>query len=443
MSLFGRLVAQSGPATRQKTAMSLDDWWAEYGPTSTSAGGMAVTQVTALKVSAVLACVSIRSEDVAKLPVHVYRKTPDGGKKIVADHPIERVLRRPNAYQSRFEFMEQMQVSYLLRGNAYAVILRDPRGNAQSLIPVNPDRVWIFEAPGGQVFYQVARRGLHETAVLANEPLMIPAEDMLHLRWIAIDNSLYGASRIGLSRDAIGLSLSQQELAGRLSANNTNLGGVLTTDQKLTKEAAERLKKSWKERNQGLRNAGDTAVLEQGLKWQPLGMSARDAEVIASRAHQVEEIARLFRMPMHKLGVPGKSVSASIEQLDQDYMNNVVSADLMRWEAKFDQHFGLAEQDVFVEFDVAGFLRASIMTRYQAYRTGIVGMFITPNEARRAEGLPDHPEGDTLYQPTNVAPIGFEPTGNETGPGSDVTGQAAPGGRGDPASVDDDGAPTD
>ena len=419
-----------------KAAMTIDDWWAEYGPTSISTGGMSVTQLTALKVSAVLSCVSIRAEDVAKLPVYVCRKLPNGGKEIVSDHPLARVLRRPNEDQSRFEFMEQMHAALMLRGNAYAVILRDGRGRVTSLIPVNPDRVWIFEAPGGEVFYQVARRGLHEIALLRDMPLMIPAEDILHLRWLAIDNLLHGASRIGLARDVVGLALSQQELAGRLSANSTNLGGVLTTEQKLSEDAAKRLAEAWKRRKQGLQNAGETAVLEQGLKWQPLGMSAKDAELVASRMFSVQEVARLYRMPMHKLGVVHHGGGSNLEQLDQDYMNSVVSSDLGRWEAKLEQVFGLDEEGLFVEFDVTGFLRASLQTRYAAYRTGIVGMFLTPNEARRAEGLPDHPEGDTLYQPTNVAAIGFEPKGTETGPGSDVSGAAAAGGRGDPATVD-------
>lgn len=427
----------------KSTGMSIDEWWAEFGPTSVSAGGMAITQLTALQVSTVQACVSIRAEDVAKLPAHVMRMRPNGAKEIVADHPLERVLQRPNDYQSAFEFKEQMQVALLLRGNAYAVILRDGRGRVTDLIPINPDRVWIFEAPGGEVFYQVARRGLHEMAVLQSMPLMIPSEDVLHLRWMALDTSLWGASRIALSREAIGLALSQQELAGRLSANSTNLGGVLTTDQKLTKDAAERLRQQWKERKQGLRNAGDTAVLEEGLKWQPLGMTAEQAEFIASRQFQVPEIARLYRMPLHKIGVIERGMGSSIPDLDQDYMNSVVVGDLMRWEGKLSQAFGLADEGVFVEFDVSGFLRASIQVRYNAYRTGIVGMFLTPNEARRAEGLPDHPEGDTLYQPTNVAPIGFEPAGSETGPGSDVTGHAAPGGRGDPAAAQGDEAPED
>lgn len=439
MSFLNRLAM---PA-REKSGMSIDEWWSEFGPTSVSSGGMAVTQLTALQVSTVQACVSIRAEDVAKLPAHVYELLPNGGRKIVSDHFLERLLQRPNDYQSRFEFVEQMQVSILLRGNAYAVILRDGRGRPIALIPINPDRVWIFEAPGGELFYQIARRGMHETAVLSSMPLMIPAEDILHLRWMALDSSLYGASRIGLARESMGLALSQQELAGRLSANGTNLGGVLQTDQKLTEEAAQRLKKAWTDRKQGLRNAGDTAVLEQGMKWQPMGMTARDAEMIASRGFQVQEIARLYRMPMHKVGVVERGAGTSIPEMNQEYANDTVSSDLCRWEAKLAQTFGLIDDGYFVEFDIAGLIRASLMTRYQAYRAGITGLFLKPNEARRAEGLPDDPDGDKLYQPTNMAPLGFEPTGGETGPGSDATGQPAPGGMGDPSNLPTDIAPDD
>jgi HK97 family phage portal protein len=422
-------------------SMTVDEWFEQYGPTSRSSADIAVTQLSALQVSTVMSCVSILSEDVAKLPVHVYRTTKNGGKQIASDHPIEKLLQQPNDFQSRFEFVEQMQAALLLRGNAYSAIIRDGRGKPLSLIPISPDRVWIYESQDGSVFYNVARRGPHDIAMLRSLPELVPSEDMFHLRWLSIDNSLWGSSRISLAREAIGLALSQQELAGRLSANSTNLGGILTTDQKLSQPAAERLQKQWKERKQGLHNAGGTAVLEQGLKWQQLGMTAQDAEFVASRNLQVEEIGRIFRMPPHKLGVQTKGTGSTMEQADQDYMNNVVSSYLERWESKMNVCFGLAQENLFIEFDINRFLRAAITARYSAYRTGIVGMFLKPNEARRAEGLPDVDGGDKLYQPTNVAELGFEPSGKESGPGSDVTGQPADGGRGDPAAAED--APED
>src|SRR5690348_123384 len=245
MNFWSRILSALG---RGKKDMTIDQWWAEFGPAARSAGGVSVTQLSALQVSTVMACVSILSEDVAKLPVHVFRRKDNGGKEIVKDHPLERLMMRPNGWQSRFEFIEQMQTALLLRGNAYAPIIRDYRGTPIAFVPVNPDRVWIYEAPDGSVFYMVARRGPHDIAALQSLPLMVPAEDMLHVRWLAVDNSLWGASRIGLAREAIGLALTQQELAARLAANGAHLGGVLQTDQKLTEDAAKRLAADWKSR---------------------------------------------------------------------------------------------------------------------------------------------------------------------------------------------------
>ena len=429
MSVWSDLRDYFMPRSRQK--MSIDDWWQEFGPSNRSSGGIAVTQVSALQIATVMACVQILSEDVAKLPIHVYEQPADKNKPktIQTKHPVERLLITPNNWQTRFEFIEMMQSALLLRGNAYACIVRDFRGNPTMLVPMNPDRVWIFEAPGGEIYYSVARRGLHDMAMLKSLPLMVHSDDMFHLRWLAVDNSLYGVSRIQLQRESMGLALSQQELAGRISANSTNLGGVLTTDQRLTEPAAKRLSTEWEKLKGGLANAGKTAVLEQGLKWQPLGMTAQDAQFIAQREHSVLELARVFRVPPHKLGVMD-GVGRSVEQLDQDYMNNTISSYVERWEAKLSQCFGLADEGLSVEFDVARFLRASMQTRLTALRTGVAGGIYKPNEARRAEGLPDVDGGDILYMPANLVPLGTPPSGLP-GPGSDITQVPADGGDGD------------
>lgn len=439
MGLWQRI---SAAASLLVGKMTPDEWYEQYwGPQSATSGGIVVTQTAALQVTTFLSGVAILAEDFAKLPRHVYKMLPNGGREIDKAHPLERLLQKPNNYQSGFEFFEQMEVALLLRGNAYACILRDWRGTPIALIPVNPDRVWIYEAEDGSVFYQVARRGPHDIAMLQSLPLMVHSDDMLHVRWFSLDNSLYGASRIQLAREGLGLALSQQELASRLAANNTNLGGTLTTDQKLNKDVAERVVDSWKKNKAGLRNAGGVALLEQGLKWQPLGMTASDAEFIASRNLSRLEICGLLRIPPHKLGIMEKMAGTSVEQIDQDYVNNTISSWVWRWEAKLAGTFDLAVEDRFVEHDMDAFLRASIQTRYTAYRTGIQGMFLKPNEVRRKEKLPDDPEGDKLYQPVNMAPLGFEPNvgtdPNAPGLGSDQTGHAAEGGRGDGAAIDE------
>lgn len=431
MGLWARLFGG-----RQK--MSPEAWFDSFGPWHTSPTGIAVTQITAMQQATVLACVSLLSEDVAKLPIHVYRAKKGGGKEIVADHPLERLLQKPNGWQNRLEFVEQMQAALLLRGNAYAAILRDGRGVPRQLVPVNPDQVLLFEAPGGEIFYNVMRSGLHQMAALSSLPLMVPSEDMFHLRWLSF-NSLRGLSRISMGREAIALALAQEQQAARLFGNGARPGGVLQTDKKLTDDVIKRLRESWQENYGGVAASGKTAILEEGLKWQQLTLSQADAEALASRGWQAQDIARLFRVPHHKIGISGaRETSATVAQADQDYANNILSNHVTRWEEKLNEVFGLDADEVFVEFDIKRFLRADIAARYNAYRTGIVGMFLTPNEVRREEGLPDIEGGDTLYQPTNVAPIGFTPAGpSTTGPGSDVTGAPGAGGDGDPAAVPD------
>lgn len=415
-----------------------DDFW-YTGLSESTATGINVGQITALQASACAACVSILSEDVAKLPVHVYRGRSDGGQEIVKDHPVERLLQKPNIDQDRFEFVETMQMALLLRGNAYAVILRDGRGRPTGMVPVNPDNVALWESPGGMLFYRVTRIGYRERWMLRDFPDLIPAEDVFHLRWMSQDR-VAGLSRISLARESLGLSLAQEQHAARLAGNGARPGGVLQTDKKLTKEVLDRLKSQWQESYGGWARTGKTAVLEEGLKWQALTMNSVDMEFLASRRFQVEEIARLFHVPPHKLGIAATGgTGPSMAAINQDYMNNVVSSYVERWETKIDDVFSLRDEGLFLEFDVNRFLRADIQTRLNALRTGVVGMIYTPNEARRSEGLADVEHGNTLYQPTNVAPIGFTPTagggGGDSGPGSDVTGEPAPGGDGDPAAV--------
>jgi HK97 family phage portal protein len=400
-------------------------------PTST---GIPIGQTNALQASAVMSCVSILAEDVAKMPWHVMRPLSSGAREIATGHPIELLLQRPNGWQTAFEFKEFMQTALLLHGNAYAVILRDGRGRPSALVPINPDRVAVYSAPDGELFYWVSRSGMHEIAILRDMPQKIPAADILHVRWVSLD-SIVGLSRIGLSREAIALSLAQEQMSSAIAGNGARPGGVLHTDKKLSNDAFERLKVDWQSNRTGLPNAGKTVILEEGLKWQAMGMTMADAEFLDQRRFQVEEIARIFRVPMHKLGMASRTPGGSLTQLDQDYMNNVISSYVERWEAKIGLSLGVIEEGLTIEFDISRFLRADITARYAAYRTGIVGTFLTPNEVRRAEGLGDVEGGDVLLQPVNMAPLGTLFAAGAGGPGSDLTGAPAAGGDGDPSAV--------
>lgn len=413
-----------------------------------STAGVPVNSLTALNSIPVLACVTVLSEDVAKLPLWMYRRLPKNkGKEVIHDDWLARLLKKPNAWQTRFEFMEMMQACLVLRSNAYAVIVRNDRGIPQQLVPIHPDRVTLFEAPGGEWFYAVSRQGLHEMAVLHDLPVLIANEDMLHARWLSQWNSLLGVSRVGLMREAIGLGMSQEAHSAGLMGKGARPSGVLHTDGKLSDTAISHLKQSFKDNFSGPRNAGAILIAEEGLNWDPLTMTMVDAEFMAGRLFQLEEVARGFRIPRHKVGLPVEGAATSMIAYEQMYLNDVISTWCERWVAKFQELGDLDGDEFFVEFDYSHFLKADIQTRIAAMKAGVTGMIFTPNEARSAEDLPAVEGGDTLYQPTNMAPIGFTPAagGAGSGPGSDITGTPAPGGDGDPSATppDDDTAPSD
>lgn len=375
-----------------------------------SAAGVYVSQGTAMAVSAVYACVTIRAEDVARCTPALWRTDASGNRVKVTDHPLAKLLKKPNRQQSWFEFAEQMHAAVLLRSNAYAAIRRDRRGNPIELIPINPDAVQVLEGIDGHVFYQVNRIGLFQMAMLRDFPTAIPSEDVLHIRGLSF-NMLIAASRIALARDAIGVSMGLEQQSARWMANGARPAGVLETEKVLTDGTATRLKAQWDSLFSGLQNVGSTAILEQGLKWRALQLSSVDLEFIAQRKFQVEDIARFFKTPLWKIGVSEGARNLDYAKAGQDYVNNVVSPDLDRWEQRFSFTFDLDAEDIEMDMDEERLLRSDAQTRYANYRVGILSGYLKPNEARAKEKLPGVEGGDRLFVPANAAALGSDATG--------------------------------
>jgi HK97 family phage portal protein len=331
-----------------------------------------------------------------------------------------------------------MMIGYLLRGNAYAAILRDRRGNPVELIPINPDAVMVLEALDGSIFYNVNRIGLWQIAMLRNMPVAIPEEDIFHLRGISF-NTLVGVSTIGLARDAIGLAMGLEQQASRWVGNGARPSGVLKAKTRLSEQAAMRLKQQWQAFTGGLQNVGQTAVLEEGVEWQAVQLTSVDLEFIQQRNLQIADIARYYDVPLSRLGVVG-SASSKITpaEEEQSYVNHTVMPDLVIAEQKFMQVFGLDKEGIEVDFDEGQLLRADIMTRYNAARLGVLTGILTPNEVRRSEGLPPMEGGDKLMVPANTAALGSDMTGtapdaagrpaggNPPAPGVSTSGDADP-----------------
>jgi HK97 family phage portal protein len=435
MGFWGNVVnaanALVGKASSQSVGAELLDAHELWGM---SDAGIPVNSWTAMYHGPVMAATAILSEDVAKIPFNIFHRNSDGVKKPATEHYLYKLLKQPNNWQTAYEFKEMLMSSLVLRGNAYAVICRNGRGVPQYFVPIHPDRCTLFEAPGGEWFYFVTRSGLHEMAVLREQPMLIPAEDMLHLRWLSQWNSLLGSSRITLAREGVGLSMALEQHQASFAGRGTRPSGILTTEAKLAADARSMLEDQWAKAKAGPRNAGGVAVLEQGLKWQPLGMTMVDAEFMASRMFQLREICRIFNLPPHKLGIEGVDSGPSLVQQDQEYLNGPISGYCERFKAKFEKDFDLDGEETFCEWDYDHFLKADIQTRFAAKRLAVGGPWMTPNESRRGEGLCGVPHGDTVLQQTNMAPLGWSPPpgGAGSGSGSDSSGTPGTGGDGDP-----------
>jgi HK97 family phage portal protein len=375
-----------------------------------SATGLAVNQTTAVSVSTVFACISIRSKDVARCSPRLMRENSARADKPITNHPVAKLFKRPNQWQDWTEWARQMHGAYLLRGNAFAVIMRDGRGNPTALIPINPDLVILYEAPGGEIFYSVTRQGIFLNAILKTQPLMIPEEDIFHLRNIGF-NMLMGLSLISIARDSIGLAMGFEQQAARFMNNGARPSGVLQTDKLLSLDAATRLRTQWEQLRSGINNAGKTAILEEGLKWQATQLSSVDLEFIAQREYSIGDIARWFDMPLYKLGIKGEMSRLKVDDADQQYVNTTIMPDLDAWEQKFVQKFNLDKEGLVADFDERRLLRAAEATRINNQRLKIMSGISTQNECRAENGDPPLEGGDVLLTPVNLAPSGSDMSG--------------------------------
>ena len=395
---------------------SIDGWFNEFGRSGSSVTGISVNQYSALASSSVMAATTMLAEDVAKLPWTLRRNIEGDAPQEAKDHYLYDLLQEPNEWMNGFELREMMQVGLILRGNAYAFILRNQRGIPVELIPWNPDRIQPWSSANGDLFYRPTAYNVHEQALLERLSSqivsgLIPAEDTFHIRGFSIDG-LVGLSRISVAREAIALGLSQEQQAARWMGQGARPSGMLTTDQKLTKDAAKRLSDDVKENLSGIQNSGKLLVAEQGLKFQPFSMTSSDLEFIASRQFQLQEIARIFRIPPHMMGEMSRSTNNNIAQQAQEYINYTLTGYTDRWRAKLSQCFALRKDNLSVEFDYRELTTADMTSRINDWRTLIMSMVAKPDEARVDLGMrPEGGDANKLWFPSNMAAEGSQSTG--------------------------------
>lgn len=370
----------------------------------TGSTGIPVTPLTALQVSAVFGCIKAKSEDIGKLPLRVKRRLPTGGAVVDTQHPLNRLLERPNAWMLPMEFWSYLTVALELRGNAYAVIVRGKAGQPLSLIPINPDRVNVLLSPRGWLYYNISHPQL-------GDGLTLHADDVIHIRNLSIDGGYLGLSPIAVAQDTIGIALAAQQHAATLFRNGAQVGGVLTFPNKLSKEGAERIAQSWRDVHGGVQNSSKTAVLEEGGKFEKITLTSEEAQFLESRQFAVIDICRLFRVPPHKVFDLTEAHYANIESANQDYIDDALQPLITRFEQACGQKllFDDERAEYFFEFDFSALLRGDQQSRFTAYKMALDGLFMTRNEVRIKEGLNPVPGGDEFVIPLNMSDPGGTP----------------------------------
>ena len=385
--------------TQQQKAISEDEF--PFGTSSTNwSSGRYVKDEDALTLSAVWAAIKIISEDVSKLPLRLYKSRPDGGREQVTEHPLARLLRNPNRWQTLVDLLKQQVVSLVMQGNSVSVILRDAQGRPNQLINVQYNRVEILISEDGDLFYRISRFTDSDKRQLKDADFIVPATDILHHKGMSIDG-ISGMSPLSAARVAIEYGLQLEGHGNKLFTNGAQPGGILTYPGKLKSAEAKAIVDSWN-REYGGGNSGRIAVLPDGLDWKAMAITNTDAEFLLSRKFQIDEIARFYRIPPHMLAQMDKSSFSNIEHQSKEYVDSCLMPYLETIEANFNKTFNLHLNNMYVEFDVSRLLRADAKTRYETYAAARQWGLNNANEIRAKEGENPYPGGEMYWAPVNM-----------------------------------------
>jgi HK97 family phage portal protein len=338
--------------------------------------------------SAVYACITTISGDIAKLPPRIKKENADGSSEIFDNHPAARVLWSPNSYQTHVDFWGQFMAACLFTGNTYALLVRDARNVISEMHLLDPRCTQPLLAPDGSVWYRTTQMQVVETL----NAEYFPARDILHHRLLCLSHPLVGVSPLFAAAYSAqtGQVIQQNSLA--FFSNMSRASGVLTTPDKISPEQLTRIKTEW-ENNFKAGSLGRTAVLSSGLKWEPLSMTAADAQLIEQLRWSVEDVARCFRVPMYMISDAAKISYKNSEQLARNYYGQTLQYHLESIEARIESAFGLSGS-VYCEFDLDSLLRMELDVRMTAYKEAITAGVLTINEARKREQLPPMEGGD-------------------------------------------------
>lgn len=363
-----------------------------------TASGRGVTPDNALRVASVYACVRVLSETLAALPLSVYRKT-DEGREVATSHPLHAILHDlPNSEMSAMDFRVQLLASLLLQGNSFNEVYRTRGGEIGEIIPLPADKILVDRSKKtGRLIFE-----LHDGDVRTINP-----RRMWRISGLGT-NGIIGLSPIGLMRESIGIAMATEEHAARMFSNGAKPGGILEHPSKLSKDAQTALLESWNKAYQGPANVNKVALLQEGMKWHQIGMTAEDAQFIESRKYQRSEIAGIFGVPPHMIADLEKATFSNIEHQSIQF----VVFSLLPWMKRIEQSIfrdlllPSERQDYYAEHNAAGLLRGDSKARSEFYKNLFNIGAMTINDIRRLENYNGIGEdGDKHWLQLNLAPI--------------------------------------
>ena len=363
-----------------------------------SSAGKRVNERSAMQMTAVYSCVRILAEAVAGLPLHLYRYKEDGGKEKAIDHPLYLLLHdEPNPEMSSFVFRETLMTHLLLWGNAYAQIIRNGKGEVIALYPLMPDRMTVDRDRDGKLYYEYTV-STDDAPTVKGTVVRLKPSDVLHIPGLGFDG-LVGYSPIAMAKNAIGMAIACEEYGAKFFANGAAPGGVL--EHPGTIKDPQRVRESWQSTFGGSGNANKIAVLEEGMKYTPIGISPEQAQFLETRKFQINEIARIFRVPPHMVGDLEKSSFSNIEQQSLEFVKYTLEPWVIRWEQSIQRTLLTQEEKsaYFVKFNLEGLLRGDYQSRMNGYATARQNGWMSANDIRELENLDRIPaeEGGDLY----------------------------------------------
>lgn len=359
--------------------------------------GSHVTADSAMGVAAVYACVRIISGSVANLPLQVKRRVDDKTREEASDHPLWVLLsRKPNRWQTPAQFKRFMQMSLLLRGNAYAHIVRS-RGRVIELLPLQADRMRMSQTDGLELEYEYQRAN--------GRPEKLRQQEVMHLVGMSLDG-VSGVSVIKYARETIGLSLAMEQHGATQFKNGLRPSAVLSHPGSLGKEGAEFLRSSLDEFRAGGDREGRALILEEGMKADTLSMTPEDAQWIEGRKFSRSDIAMFFGVPPHMIGDTEKSTSwgTGIEQQGTGFVTFTLEDHLTVWEQTVARDLiGDDERDIYARFNRSALTKGDIKTRWETHTRAMQWGALSPNEVRAIEDMNPRDGGDIYYDPPNMA----------------------------------------